>query len=39
MGENSLNDSTDKSLISKIYNLYNSIAKKQKIQLKNGQKT
>ena len=33
------NDATDKGLISKIYNLYNSAAKKPTTQLKNGQKT
>ena len=33
------NNAIDKDLISKIYNLYNSIAKKPTTQLKNGQKT
>ena len=33
------NDATDKGLISKIYNLHISIAKKPTTQLKNGQTT
>ena len=33
------NNATNKALISKVYNSYNSTAKKQTAQSKNGQKT
>ena len=39
MGEISVNDVTDKGMVSKIYSSCSSISEKQTTQSKNGQKT